>query len=359
MQTGYLMLFQNAHEGLSDAEMVKQEMRLAELTEECGFDVCWSAEHHFDYYSILPDNLQVLTWLAARTSKIKLGTGAVILPWNQPIRVAEKVSMLDALCDGRLLFGIGRGLARHEYEAFGIDMEESRPRFDEAAPMIIKALETGFIEGDGPFYPQKRTEIRPRPSRSFEGRFYGVAMSPDTIPVVASLGAAMYFFVQFDIERHVPGVEAYRAEFQKKHKRPAPPPVVADVTFCDKDPGRAEEMAHKYIANYYLSVLEHYEFLDDYHRETKGYESYAGAVKILKAAGKEQSLEDFVNVQACGTPQQILDKLEKRRELLGDFEWLTINSFAGMPFEDVERSMRLMGREVLPEVQSWGIENVA
>ena len=75
--------------------------------------------------------------------------------------------MLDALCDGRLVFGIGRGLARQEYEAFGIDMEEARPRFDEAAPMIMQALETGFIEGDGPFYPQKRTEIRPRPSRSF------------------------------------------------------------------------------------------------------------------------------------------------------------------------------------------------
>ena len=313
MQAGYLMLLQNGHEDLADADMVKHELRLAELTEECGFDVCWSAEHHFSSYSMIPDNLQILSWLAARTSKIKLGTGAVILPWNQPIRVAEKVSMLDALCDGRLLFGIGRGLARSEYEAFGIDMEESRGRFNEAAPMIFNALETGFIEGDGPFYPQKRTEIRPRPSRSFKDRVYGVAMSPDTIPVVAGLGASMYFFVQFEIEKHVPGVQLYRDEFQRVHNRTAPPPVVADVVYCDKDPGRAEEMARDYIANYYLSVLNHYEFLADYHGDTKGYEAYAGAAKALKAAGMEKSLEDFVGVQACGTPQQILDKLEKRR----------------------------------------------
>ena len=110
MQVGYLIVNQNVHEGMSDADFVKKEMALAEITEQCGFDICWSAEHHFDDYSIVPDNLQTLTWLAARTSRIKLGTGAVILPWNEPIRVAEKLCMLDALCDGRLVFGIGRGL---------------------------------------------------------------------------------------------------------------------------------------------------------------------------------------------------------------------------------------------------------
>ena len=359
MQTGYLMVFQNHHEGMTDAEFVKKEMELAVMTEECGFDVCWSAEHHFDSYSMIPDNLQALTWVGAKTSKLKLGTAAVILPWNQPIRVAEKLAMLDDLTDGRMLYGIGRGLARAEYEAFGIDMEEARPRFNEAAPMIVKALETGFIEGDGPYYPQKRTELRPRPAHSFKGRLYGVAMSPDTIPVVAGLGLNMMFFLQFGIEAHMAGVETYREEFFKVHNRQAPPPVIIDVTFCDKDAGRAEEMARKYVSEYYLSVLEHYEFLADYHRGTKGYESYSAAVDILKAAGKEQSLEDYVNVQACGTPQQILDKLEHRRSVVGDFEWMLMMSYAGLPYKDVESSMRLIGKEVLPEVKSWGIESAA
>ena len=103
MKSGYLMLFQNAHEGLADADMVKKEMELAVLTEACGFDTVWSAEHHFDWFSMIPDNLQALTYVAAKTSRIQLGTGAVILPWNEPIRVAEKLSMLDALCDGRLV----------------------------------------------------------------------------------------------------------------------------------------------------------------------------------------------------------------------------------------------------------------
>lgn len=356
MKTGYLMLFQNGHEGLSDADMVKKEMELAVLTEECGFDTCWSAEHHFDSYSMLPDNLQALTYVAAKTSRIQLGTGAVILPWNEPIRVAEKLSMLDALSDGRLVYGIGRGLARAEYEAFGIDMEEARGRFEEAAPMIVNALETGFIEGDGPFYPQKRTEIRPRPSRSFKGRLYGVAMSPDSAPTVGRLGCTMMFFPQFAIEQHLPGVNLWRDAFVEHNGGTAPPPVAIDTVYCHQDAGKAEEMARKYIAGYYLSVLDHYEFLADYHRNTKGYETYAAATDILKAAGKEQSLEDYVNVQATGTPQQILDKLEARRSVLGDFEWNMMLSYAGMPFDEVEKSMRLLGKEVLPEVKSWGMQ---
>lgn len=356
MKTGYMMLFQNAHKGLSDAEMVRKEMHLAEITEECGFDIIWSAEHHFDHYCILPDNLQTLAYLAGRTKKIQLGSAAVILPWNNPLRVAEKILMLDALCDGRFVFGIGRGLARREYEAFGIPMDEARGRFNEAAPMILSAIETGVIEGDGPFYKQPRTEIRPRPSRTFKDRFYGVAMSPDSFPVVGELGATMMFFLQFQIENHVPGVNMWRECFQKAHGRTAPAPLAIDISYCDKDAGRAEEMARKYIAEYYLSVLEHYEFLADYHKSTKGYEAYGTAAEILKAAGKEKALQDFVDVQAWGTPQQILDKLEKRRRVLGDFEWNVMASYAGMPFEDAEASIRLLGKEVMSEVRSWGAE---
>src|SRR5947207_674689 len=101
MRCGYHMQFQNGHAGLPDAEMVRREMKLCETLEGHGFDVVWAVEHHFDAYSILPDNLQALAYLAGRTSKILLGSAGVILPWNDPLRVVERICMLDALCDGR------------------------------------------------------------------------------------------------------------------------------------------------------------------------------------------------------------------------------------------------------------------
>ena len=114
------------------------------------------------------------------------------MPWNEPLRVAEKVALLDHIANGRVRFGMGRGLSRREYSHFrGIEMDESRDRFDEGSTMVAEALRTGFIEGDGPYYPQPRTPIRPAPERSFEGRTYAVATSDDSIEAAAKLKAAM------------------------------------------------------------------------------------------------------------------------------------------------------------------------
>jgi len=118
MRTGYMLLFQNAHQGMSDGEMVRHEMRIAELAEPLGFDTIWSAEHHFDSYSMLPDNLQVLTYLAGRTSRIHLGTAAVILPWNNPLRVAEHAATLDHLLGGRLNVAFVRGYQARWFENY-------------------------------------------------------------------------------------------------------------------------------------------------------------------------------------------------------------------------------------------------
>lgn len=359
MQTGYMLLFQNAHPGLPDADMVRNEVRIAEKAERFGFDVIWSAEHHFDDYSIVPDNLQILTWLAARTKTIQLGAAAVILPWNDPLRVAEKVSVLDALSEGRFRLGLGRGLARMEYERFGIDMGEARGRFNEAAGLVVDALETGWIEGGGPYYPQFRTEIRPRPTASFRDRLYVVTMSPESAPIAAALGARMMMFMQFSVEKHLPGIESYRSHFLQKQGRTAPPVHVIDFTYCDEDAGRAEERARKHIAQYYVSVLRHYEFLEDYHKKTKGYEAYGASAEFLKALGLEGAAEDYVKQQAWGTPQQVLDKLEARRRVIGDFEWNVCTSFAGLPYDQVEKSTKLVGAKVLPEVKSWGSPEAA
>lgn len=129
------------------------------------------------------------------TETIDLGTAAVILPWNEPLRVAEKISLLNHLAGGRLRFGIGRGRSRREFAAFRrIEMSASRERFDEAASMILGALEIGEIEGQGPFYVQPRIAIRPRPARSFRDRPYAVASSDDSVEAAARVRARMVMF---------------------------------------------------------------------------------------------------------------------------------------------------------------------
>jgi alkanesulfonate monooxygenase SsuD/methylene tetrahydromethanopterin reductase-like flavin-dependent oxidoreductase (luciferase family) len=166
MDVGMMMGFTSyGWDDCSDQRVWDEEIRLARLAADLGFDCLWAAEHHFNDYSFIPDNLQLMSYLTAACPNIDLGTAAVIVPWHDPLRVAEQAAVLDLLSKGRLRLGLGRGLARREFAAFRMSMDESRERFDEAAPMIVNALKTGFIEGDGKFYQQPRIEIRP-PARA-------------------------------------------------------------------------------------------------------------------------------------------------------------------------------------------------
>src|SRR5205085_2327290 len=81
--------------------------------------------------------------------RLSLGTAVIVLPWHDPVRVAEEIALLDILCGGRCVFGFGRGAASVEYEGFRIPMDEARPRFVEAAQIIVKALSNDSFEHEG------------------------------------------------------------------------------------------------------------------------------------------------------------------------------------------------------------------
>ena len=354
MESGLLLLFQNYQGKGRDEDMVRTQLRIAELAEPLGFDKLWPVEHHFTDYAACPDNIQLLSWLAGRTRELKLATGAVIVPWNQPIRVAEKIAFLDHLSGGRAVLGLGRGLARTEYRGFGIDMSESRERFDEAARMIIDALETGFIEGDGPFYPQARTEIRPRPLRSFRDRIYCVGMSPDSVEQAAKLGARLMIFSQQLWESFAQGPLAkYRRVWRETHATEPPGVLCGDLMFCHPDPARAEELAMEYMPNYFLSICDHYELMSEHFKKAKGYEFYASSSDLFRQVGLETAARTYCSVQSWGTPEMILRRLEERRKLIGEFELNMIAHYGGMPEDEAVQSVELFAKEVLPELRRW------
>ena len=355
MDVGILMPFaSDGWPGISDSQVYDEELRLARLAEELGFDVAWAAEHHFFGYSFCPDNTQLLAFLAGATSRIEVGTAAVIMPWHDPLRVAERIALLDNVAKGRLRFGVGRGLSRREYAPFrGVEMDESRGRFDEGTAMVVEALRTGFIEGNGPYFPQPRTEIRPRPERPFDDRFYTVASSDDSVEAAARFAGRMTMFADRSWQHRLPSIERYRALYQEQHGRPAPPVMTADFCYCAPDAKQAAEGAHRYMGTYLASLLEHYEVMGDHFAVTEGYDAYAKAAEVLRRVGESGFLEMFMSATAWGTPDQVLAALEKRRELIGPFEYTTAFRFGGIPFEEAEASMRLFGDEVLPVLKTW------
>jgi alkanesulfonate monooxygenase SsuD/methylene tetrahydromethanopterin reductase-like flavin-dependent oxidoreductase (luciferase family) len=355
MDVGFMMLFTSyGWDDCPDDQVWREEFRLAEIAAASGFDVLWTTEHHFRDYSFCPDNLQLMSHLTARHPDIDVGTAAVILPWNDPLRVAEKAAMLDLLCGGRLRLGLGRGLARREFEAFRVSMDESRGRFDEAAPMIIKALETGFIEGDGPFYKQPRVEIRPRPKYPMDGRIYAVASSEDSVVSATKLGAHMVMFADRPWDMRAPVIERGRELHREFHGTEPPAVMLTDFCVCGTSLDETEEWARKYQGKFVESNFDHYEFLGTHFQNVKGYDSYQQKAEIArKGGGLEAAVDGFMKAASWGTPERILRELEARRALVGEFELNVAFRFGGVPFEIAEQGLRMFAKEVLPELKRW------
>ncbi|MFP6835191.1 MAG: LLM class flavin-dependent oxidoreductase, partial [Pseudomonadales bacterium] len=116
MHVGFAPLFQNLGAPMPDQEVYAQELAMARAAEPMGFDSVWSVEHHFTDYTMVPDVTQFLSYMAACTERVQLGSMVIVLPWHDPVRVAEEVAVLDHVSDGRVILGIGRGLGRIEFE---------------------------------------------------------------------------------------------------------------------------------------------------------------------------------------------------------------------------------------------------
>jgi alkanesulfonate monooxygenase SsuD/methylene tetrahydromethanopterin reductase-like flavin-dependent oxidoreductase (luciferase family) len=353
MDVGLQMVFASyGWTDVSDEQVWDEELKLARLADELGFDVLWSVEHHFNDYSFCPDNLQLMAHLAAIT-RADLGTAAVILPWQDPLRVAERAAIVDHLSKGRLRLGIGRGLARREFAAFRTTMDESRERFDEAAPMIIEALTSGFMEGNGKHYTQPRIEIRPRPYKPIDGRVYAVASSDDSVVSAAKIKAAMVMFADRPWPQRLPAMQKHRELTRQMHGVEARPPLLADFCVCTPSMDGAEEKARQYMGTFVNSNFYHYELLGEHFSSVKGYDAYAAKIAVAKQVGMPGIIDGFMQAAVWGTPDRILRMLEERRKLVGDFELATSFRFGGISYPEAETGLKLYAKEVLPVVQKW------
>ena len=352
MHVGMAVIFQGTGEGRTDRNVYRNELRLGDLAEPLGFESLWGVEHHFTDYTMCPDVLQYLTYFAGRTETVQLGSMVVVLPWHDPLRVAEQVVMLDHMSNGRLILGIGRGLGRVEFEGFGVNQEESREIFVESAQMILTGLERGYCEFDGKFIKQTRRDLRPRPFKSFRGRTYAAAVSPESSQIMARLGIGILVIPQKPWDMVANELKAYRSVYSEVNGTDAPPPIVAGWVLCDESAERAEELARRYIAGYWQTVVRHYELIGDHLTKLKGYEAYkAMQEKTSAPGGVEEMIKFFLGLQVWGTPEQCYEKILETQQRTGAEAFTGVFSYAGMPYDIAEHSLRLFASEVMPPLK--------
>ena len=351
MHFGLLSIFQNYRGQQNDAAVVAGELALARLADRECFDSYWAVEHHFFDYSMCPDNMQYLAQVAGITERVKLGTGAVIMPWNDPYRVAAKMALLDQQSQGRALLGFGRGLSRREYAGFDLPMDEARGRFDQGTELVLQALNKGFFEADTEFFSRPRIELRPRPTRGFEDRVFAIGVSPDSAIQAAVLGAQLMVLAQqpWEVFR-----EQALVPFQERWKsiRDTLPPVplCGQLMYCDRDGDRARELGAKFVKEYFFTVVEHYEIAGEHFKGTKGYEYYGNAADAITAMGLDRMAEMYASVNVFGTPEEIAAQLRSQKEILGvDHDVLIMAKYGSMAQSQAESSAALFAREVMPQ----------
>ena len=341
--------------GRSDASVVNEHLALGDLAEPLGFDSLFALEHHFTGYAMSPAPTELLAYYAGRTRRIHLGTSVIVLPWHDPVRVAEQIALLDILCGGRCLFGFGRGAASVEYEGFRIPMGEARPRFVEAAQIIVKALSQDSFEHDGEFFHIPRTAIRPRPISHPERRFHASAVSPDSAEIMAKLGFGVLMVMQNEWPKAAEDIARYREIATAAGHAPRPPIILTNVC-CADSRDEAHERAVKYLGQKWQSIDDHYHFSDGHLATVKGYESYGKMARTYAKIGesaetRKKATDFYVGIQIVGTPKDCLDKIGELQRLTGLDHLVTEYSFGAMPHEEAERNMRLFADRVLPVLQ--------
>jgi alkanesulfonate monooxygenase SsuD/methylene tetrahydromethanopterin reductase-like flavin-dependent oxidoreductase (luciferase family) len=351
VHVGLGVFFQGLRPELDDHTVCRDQLALADRAEGERFQSLWTAEHHFTRYHMMPNPAQFLTYMAGRTRALRLGTMVMVLPWHDPVRVAEEIAWVDSVSRGRVILGLGRGLGPVEFDGFRLDMAESRPRFVEYATAVSEALETGVIRSAGPLYVQPPAALHPPAFASFRGRTYASAVSPESAPIMARLGYGLMLIAQKPWETTVAETEHYRRLFREFNGHEPPQPILVNFTTVHPDGARAGAWHDEYTMAYARSTVEHYEFGNPRLESVPGYEYYAGLRRNIAKHGTGRFNRFLADLPITGTTDEVVEATADRVRALNAGGVVTVLSFGGMPAEVAEANFTTYAREVLPRLQ--------
>ena len=173
---------------LDDHAVIEETIEQCILADEMGFDAVWFVEHHFlTTFSGSPCPEVIFGALSRLTKRIRLGFGVSVLPYHHPVRVAERVAMVDQLSHGRVEFGTGRS-APYEQMGMGIDPRDTRDMWDESLSMIPRIWSSDYFEHEGKFWNVPPRQVLPKPFQQPHPPIWVAALQPSTYEIAAQKG---------------------------------------------------------------------------------------------------------------------------------------------------------------------------
>jgi alkanesulfonate monooxygenase SsuD/methylene tetrahydromethanopterin reductase-like flavin-dependent oxidoreductase (luciferase family) len=343
--------FLQAPPAIAHPDVIRNEIEQMAWTEELGFDSVWLTEHHFIDYGLSVSPAVLAAAAAMRTRRVRIGLAAAILPFHDPVRLAEELAMVDILSEGRLDVGVGRGNRPVEFEGYRVPQIENRERFEECLTIMLKAWTLDRFAFEGRHFNIPEVRVIPKPLQRPHPPLYVVCTSPDTIEATALRGAPMLnSLLRGGVEQLAKSRDTYVKACEKAGRSAAETATLL---------GRWGVSRHVYVAPTDAQALAEAKDAEMWYQESLRrflIPERIDRVHPLLQPGFRALEERFARVSwdelvaesvAFGSPETVAGRIEEFQRL-GVGEMLCWMNFGGLPQDKVRRSMELFAREVMP-----------
>lgn len=342
--------------GRSESEVFRDTLDELAFADTLGFRTAWLVEHHFmrEYsHSSAPELF--LAALSQRTRRLRLGHGIIPLPYNHPVRVAERLATLDVLSGGRVEFGFGRGFSPEEYASFGVDMADSRSLTAEALEIVRASFAGEPITYAGEHFRLDGVQILPKVVQDPHPPIWTAAVSPESYELAARLGSGAlvgpfkpWFMVREDIRR-------YREAWHRHHgdgpPRPGQNPRVGMTVgiLCLEDGRRARRLAREGFTWFYRQLLgQTRPVLERLYASYEYYRKF-GQWRGLLDKAVNLALLETLGMAIVGDPEHCTRKLAAMQAAGVDHILCAVGAGTA-PTDVVRESMQLLSEQVMPRL---------
>ncbi len=323
-------------------EVARHTLEMVQMADTGGFNIAWAAEHHALEMTIAPNPFQILTWWAAHTDRIRLGTAVVVAPYWHPIDVAGEAALLDLYSGGRLEFGIGSGAYQREFDRMhpGLKQSDGWRYMQEMLP-VVKALWQGDTEHDGEFWSFPRATSVPKPLQQPHPPIWAAARAPITYDFAVKHGLNI---LSWPLTRPMSEVELYKSRLDQ---------ALADNPGC----GRPifATMRHSCVydreADWEVPVKAAQRQLSQFENLFKNMgdvdDGFPKAIDFAELKNRDEYDPKMLHDNLMfGTPDQVIAKLKLYDELGVDA--FTYYASLGLGLAEQKRSLELFITEVMP-----------
>ncbi|MEU5190152.1 LLM class flavin-dependent oxidoreductase [Streptomyces klenkii] len=337
----------------SATEYFADALHISRLADRLGFDYVKMTEHYLrDYGGYCPSPLAFLSAVAAQTSRIRLMTGGIQASFHHPVQLAAEAAQLDAISEGRLEVGFARAWLPYEFEAFGVDLDDSRTKFTATIEAVQRLWTEKKASEDTPFFRYTdATSLPPVTQTPYPPVWVAAVRSRESFAWIGEKGFSLLIASppkEDELPRVREMIEVYRETFEDEHGSTGLTPRVGlSVPLFVAD---SDEEAYRAAAPYLREYLQVWGEAANSWTGVKSaaYPGYSTPGKTFAGASEEDLRSNATGV--VGSPETVLEKIAWLRKQLHLDTMLWQIDYGGQDATSMERNVRLFAQEIMPKV---------